>query len=107
MRRGRRGAHRKSGSGARSRFALAEVGGGWWRFWRMLEAGPERPPQAFTNLHQPRPASHMPPLRDAALERVPGPGGLVVSALERRDVQRDGRQVVEQDRPWRERAHRG
>src|SRR2546426_11880362 len=47
------------------------------------------------------------PLRDPRLNRVAWPLGPLVAALERRHVQRHGRQVVEQDRPWGERAHRG
>src|SRR5439155_24026821 len=60
-------------------------------------ARPSRPPPTSTtstNLHNLR------------VQRVPGPGGPVVSPFQRRDVQRDRRQVVEQDRPRGEGAHR-
>src|SRR2546425_3075781 len=42
-----------------------------------------------------------------SLQRVPRSFRPVVPPLERRHVQRHRRQVVEQDRPWGERAHRG
>src|SRR4029077_7282780 len=39
-------------------------------------------------------------------ERIPRPGGPGVPALERRDVERDRRQIVDQNRPGGERPHR-
>src|SRR5882762_441614 len=71
----------------------------------MVKAAPKRPPPTSTNLHEPPPTSTS--LRDASLERPARSLRPPVAALERRDVQRHGRQVVEQDRPWGERAHRG
>src|SRR2546430_8580183 len=71
----------------------------------MVKAAPKRPPPTSTNLHQPPPTSAS--LRDASLEPPARPFRPVVPPLERRHVQRHRRQVVEQDRPWGERAHRG
>src|SRR2546425_8773051 len=68
----------------------------------MVEAAPEQPPPTSTNLHQPSPTS---PLRDQTLQRIARPFRPAVSPLERRDVQWDRRQVVEQDRPWRSEEH--
>src|SRR3989475_12355317 len=70
----------------------------------MVEAAPEQPPPTSTNLHQPSPTS---PLRDQTLQPIARSFRPVVPPLERRHVQRHRRQVVEQDRPWGERAHRG
>src|SRR2546430_12790624 len=71
----------------------------------MVKAAPKRPPPTSTNLHKPPPTSAS--LRDASLERPARSFRPVVPPLERRHVQRHRRQVVEQDRPWGERAHRG
>src|SRR5216117_3812269 len=105
MPRGRRGARRTRPPATRSRLTLAEVGGGWWRSGRMVEAAPKRLPPTFTNLHHPPPSSAT-SLRDPALQRIPRPLRPPISAFERGDVQRDRRQIVEQDRPRGERAHR-
>src|SRR5207237_10428712 len=104
--RARRAARRSSSSGARSCLTAAEVGGGWWRCGRMVEAAPEQPPPTSTNLHQPPPSSHRPPLHDAALERIPRSFRPLVATLERRDVERDRGQVVDQNRPGRQRPDR-
>src|SRR5213076_633364 len=100
MPRGRRGARRTRPPAARSRLTLAEVGGGWWRSGRMVEAAPKRLPPTFTNLHHPPPSSAT-SLRDPALQRIPRPLRPPISAFERGDVQRDRRQIVERDRPPR------
>src|SRR5947207_15604620 len=106
MHRGRRAARRRSGSGARSRLTLAEVGGGWWRCGRMVEAAPEQPPPTSTNLLQPTPTTHRRLLHDAGLDQIARSLRPPVPAPKRRDVQWDRRQVVEQDRPWGEHEHR-
>src|SRR2546422_707895 len=97
MRRGRRGVPGRSRRGGparrRSRCPLARV------------TVTKRPPPTSPNLQQLPPTS--PPLRDASFQRIPRPLRPPVPALERRDVQRDRRQVVEQHGPWSERAHRG
>src|ERR1041384_1504363 len=70
----------------------------------MVEPAPEQPPPTSTSLHQPPPTSR--PLPDPSLQCKARPLRPPVSALERRDVQRNRRQVVEQDRPRGESAHR-
>src|SRR5437867_3331309 len=66
----------------------------------------ERPPPTSTNLHPPPPTSHRWPFSDAGLDWIPRPVRSPIAPLEGRDVQRDRRQVVQQDRPRSERAHR-
>src|SRR5205823_12382777 len=66
-------------------------------------------PRSRLNLHrppQPPPTTHRRLLHDAALERIPWSFRPLVATLERRDVERDRRQVVDQNRPWGERPYR-
>src|SRR5437899_12014213 len=52
------------------------------------------------------PQQRMPLLGDPRLARVPRPHRTVITALQRRDVEMDRHQVIEENRPGGERAHR-
>src|SRR5256885_2261057 len=93
-------ARRSTADHRRRLVEVVEVGGGWWRLLGHALHHPPKPPQ-------PPPASHRPPLCDAGLEGIPRSGGPVVAPLQRRDVERNRREVVDENRPRRERPNRG
>src|SRR5207248_48223 len=73
---------------------VLEAGGGWWRLLRHA-------------LHHPPPLPPSSTALDPNFQRIPRSLRPPVPALQRCNVQGHRRQVVEQDRPWGERTHRG